>query len=407
MLQKNTFKIFVGFIAFSISYFVLLNFGPSFFSFDYYAPRTTFWDLSNGFAFWECYKQVGLNVFKTSESTLPILEACGSFSYGYASLAYFGAMRFLSNDVALSGIAQIIVFVFLVVFVYLQQLFKSKFFLSIFALFSPGIFLLFASGNLDIFIIILLITSSLLMVNNKEIPALILISFSALCKFYTAPVMLLSLLLVQQKKSKITALILLIASSVIISYQFVFTPPSNFGDGAQNKFGASIFDNYARKMGLEVTNFQGNVIGISLLLIVIFVITCLYYQNAVEVTNLHREFSFHRRLHSIIFLIMASTSIFCYISVLNVDYRLVFIALAGISLMQITPIYVRYISEFFPIFWLLSIWIVYPFQGFTEYTYLDLQPLGDIMMIITMAFFVFQGFFVFNSLIKNKKVNGS
>ena len=41
------------------------NFG--FYSFAEYKPRPEFWDLNNAPMWWDCYKNVGLNVFLSTE----------------------------------------------------------------------------------------------------------------------------------------------------------------------------------------------------------------------------------------------------------------------------------------------------------------------------------------------------
>ena len=382
-----------------ISYYILLVHGSGFFSFDYYKPRFYFWDLNNGLLFWECYKKVGLDVFLTTESTLSILESCRNFNYGYFSLMYFGVIHFITKNTILLGIIQIVVFVYLVVLLYFRKDSLIKNYYLILALFSPGFFLLFASGNMDILILIFLLISVILIASDKEKTAICLIGVSALFKFYTVPVLFIAILIVNQRKAKIFGSIVLLITGFIITYQFAVTPPSTFGDGAQNKFGLGIFDNYARKLGFSASNIQGEIFGFLILSGSIFFIYYCFKKFKVGSIYSGNILTFSQVIHRNIFLLMAGAAVFCYLFTLNVDYRLVYIALAGLSLMQLPSIKVHFVSRIFPFIWLLSIWICFPFQELKKYFVVDLQPLGDLTLIGTMSYFVFQGYYILKLVI--------
>ena len=88
---------------------------------------------------------------------------------------------------------------------------------------------------------------------------------------------------------------------------------------------------------------------------------------------------------------MAGTSVILYVTALNVDYKLTFIALAGIALIRLPQIRVKFISNAFPYIWLTSLWFSFPVSSISSQIHLDLQPIGDLAMIITIAYFMFQG----------------
>jgi hypothetical protein len=296
------------------------------------------------------------------------------------------------------GFLQITVFVFLVVKVYFRENFVYQKNIYLLALFSPGIFLLYASGNMDIQIVCLLLIAGQLIVSGKEKSGLTLICVTALLKFYTAPVLLIALLLVKRKNSRFYGSMLIFSTASLILYQLIKTPPTAFPDGAQNKFGSGIFDNYARKAGIEMSKLQGEFLGMIFLFVAISLIIFCYKKFNKSNANFLVKFTNNEEVLAVNFLIMAGTSIICYLAALNVDYRLTFIALAGIALFQIPQTKVKLISALFPYCWLLSLWISYPFASFKKYIGLDLQPLGDIFMICTIAYFIFQAFFVFKIL---------
>jgi len=369
-----------------------------YYSFAAYKPRPEFWDLNNHTYLWNCYKTEGLDVFL---STTSLLDACRNFNYGYFSMVSMGLTTSIYGNVQFWGLLQILVFVFLVVKVYFHNFFSGKEYIYLIALFSPGVFLLYLSGNMDIQIICLLLLANELIMLGKEKFGLTLIFLTALLKFYTAPVLLVAFFTLKVKSSRTYCSMLIFFTATLILFQLIKTPLTPFPDSAQNKFGSGIFDNYARKAGLALNKFQGELLGLIFLFsVLLLIIICYRYLTPLNNTN-QIKLSRSKQMLSFNFLMMAATSLACYLGGLNVDYRLTFIALTGIALLQIPQTKVKFISAIFPYVWLLSLWIAYPFANLKEYIGLDLQPLGDIFMVGTMAYFIFQSFFVFKYLVKN------
>lgn len=396
MTKLKNLRYYTLVAIFLISYLVLLNSNLPIVSLDYYKPRPSFWDLDNGMLhLWECYGKVGLDLFSYQYLTFPNLDQCHNFNYGYFSIVSFGLTHLLLNNVLFWGYTQILVFVLLSIKLNLFVKTKRIIAINLLAAFSPGVFLLFISGNLDIQIICLLLISTLLIISKREKVALSLIFITALFKFYTAPVLVLALFLVKREKSRVFCLGLIAAMSVAIAYQMVTNPLPPFPDGAQNKFGSGIFDNYLRKVGVGVPDLAGEILGIVLLTMCILTIVYCHKKFG-KTRDLQADFSKKEELLYVNFLIMATTSICCYLAALNVDYRLTFVALAGVALLQIPHVKVKFISAIFPYVWLLSLWIVFPFASLDNYIGIDIQPIGDLLMIGTISYFMFQGFFVFN-----------
>jgi hypothetical protein len=343
---------------------------------------------------WECYKNVGFDLFSFDSSTFPSLESCRNLNYGYFSLVSFGFTNFLNQNVVFWGYLQILIFTLLTVKTYFLEKLNMKVFIFLSALFSPGIFLLFASGNMDIQIICLLLISTFLITSKKEKTALSLICITALLKFYTAPIIVMALFLVKEKRSRTYGISLAFTTFFVIAYQMIINPLPPFPNGAQNKFGSGIFDNYIRKVGIQVSELQGEILGVILLTLSLFMIFY-FHKKSSQISNIPNKLSKKQELFCINFLIMACASITCYLAALNVDYRLTFVALAGIALLQIPQTKVNFISAVFPFTWLLSLWLVFPIALLKKYIGIDLQPIGDIMMIGTISYFIFQGFYIF------------
>jgi hypothetical protein len=401
MLLKKYLKneyVFIPF--FLIINFALLYWNFGFYSFSTYKPRPEFWDLYNSTGLWNCYKEVGLDLFLATSSPVDI---CRNFNYGYFSMLSMGLTTTLFGSIKIWGVLQIIAFTFLTVQVYFQGNLMYQKNIYLLALFSPGVFLLYASGNMDIQIICLLLIAGQFIVSGKEKKGLTLICITALLKFYTAPILLIAILLVKRNNSRAYGSLLIFSTASIILYQLIRTPPKAFPDGAQNKFGSGIYDNYARSAGVPMSKLQGELLGVILLFVVLLLIIFCYKKFNKPNESLTIKLTSDEEAFSVNFLIMGGTSIVCYLGALNVDYRLAFVALAGMSLLRLPQLKVKYISRVFPYVWLLSLWLVFPFANFKKYIGLDLQPLGDIFMIGTIGYFIFQGFYIFR-LIKYKRI---
>jgi len=360
-----------------------------------YDPRPNFWDLkADMINHWACFNKVGFKLFSYDRPTFPSLDGCRNLNYGYFSLVSFGINNLLTKNVLFWGYLQILVFILLVVSIYFSGKNIKKISIFLFALFSPGIFLLLISGNMDIQIICLLIISSIYLVNKKDKIALSLILIASLFKFYTTPILIIVLILVKQKRSKIYSAFSIIVACLVITLQMVINPFPPFPAGAQNKFGSGIFDNYLRKIGIQVSESQGEVLGF-VLLALSFLAIVYFHQKFRQPSTQPTYLSKKEVVLSINFLFMAVASITCYLATLNVDYRLTFIALSGIALMQIPHIKVKFFSGFFPYIWLLSLWVAFPFFLLKKYIGVDLQPVGDIAMLWTISYLIFQVFSIF------------
>lgn len=384
----NYMKIFVPLFAVT---FGLLNSPLGFYGFSGYSPRTKFWDLGGGInIMWPCFRSVGLEMFTLDATTYPEINGCRNHTYGYFAAFSFGLQHILNSSVVFWGIIHILVFLLIVTKVYFLKNSTTNLFTNILGLFSPGIFLLMASGNMDLQIINMLLIASISIATNKEKTALTMIFFASLFKFYTFPVLLVVLLILKRKTSQIYGRLLTFSALSIILYQMIRTPLVSFPDGAQNKFGMGILDNYFRLLGFEMSALQGQFTGLVILVFVFFIITYCYKNFSVTEHDYLTELSKKQKTLYICFVILASASIACYIPALNVDYRLTFVALSGMALFKLPQIRVKYVTDLFPYIWLASIWVAFPFAGLKQYIGLDIQPLGDIAMIGTIAYFAFQ-----------------
>ena len=371
---------------------LLLNSNVGFYDFSYYLPRIPFWDLQAGInVVWPCYQKIGFDLFILNVDTFPSINSCSNYNYGYFSVFAFGFISLLNSSAVVVGFVQVFIFLFLVSKIYFAKNRLGKDFLVMVALFSPGVILLEVSGNLDIQIVNLLLLANITLNSGKEKFTLSLICLTSFLKFYTAPILFLACFFVKRRNSRIYGFFLSLFTAMGFSYQFAKTPLTPFVDGAQNKFGAEILDNYARRLGFNLSSFQGELIGLfSLLAVFFFIVFCYKKFKVINVTNF-KSLALHSEMLLINFIFMAGTSVILYVTALNVDYKLTFIALAGIALIRLPQIRVKFISNAFPYIWLTSLWFSFPVSSISSQIHLDLQPIGDLAMIITIAYFMFQG----------------
>jgi hypothetical protein len=391
MNKKNIVNYMKLFFPLSAVTFGLLNSPLGFYGFSEYSPRTKFWDLGGGInIMWPCFKSVGLEMFTLDAATYPDISGCRNHTYGYMAALSFGLQYILNGSEFFWGTVHILVFLLVVTKIYFLKSSSGNLFSNILGLFSPGIFLLMASGNMDLQIINMLLIASICIATNKEKTALIFIFFASLFKFYTFPVLFVVLLILKRKTSQVYGFLSALSALAIILYQMIRTPLVSFPDGAQNKFGMGILDNYIRKLGIDMSPLQGQVTGLVTLVFVFFAITHCYKKFSISGHVYLTELTKEQKILYVSFVLTASASIACYIPALNVDYRLTFVALSGMALFKLPQVRVKFVSSLFPYVWLTSLWVVFPFAGLKQYIGIDLQPLGDIAMIGTMAYFAFQ-----------------
>lgn len=403
ILRKVPNYILVGTFLFIVS-MVLLYSNIIIYSLNFYKPRPAYWDLTNGInPLWNCFKSSGLKLFSLDSVTFPSLESCRNFNYGYFSVASFGLFHIISRNQNFWGVLQVFTFCILIGRTFFDgENKKGSILIFILALGSPGIFLLEASGNMDIQIVSLILLALLFFRRGNVKFAVLLISLSALFKFYSSPLLLIFTLILKKKNDRIFGFTLMLITGFIIIFQMLWTPIPPFPGGAQNKFGAMIIGNYMRKAGFSVSNFQGEILGIFIVLLFVLILfifrfkSSSYIKSTPDLTSDLEEI----RYRHLYFFVMALTSIVCYFSALSVDYRLVFVSLAGLSLLQLNQEKVRIATKFFPYVFFVSLWFVFPFAYLSKYFGKDLQPIGDIALMATIAYFIFQSIFSLKFLIK-------
>ncbi len=213
-------------------------------------------------------------------------------------------------------------------------------FVIVSSLFSPGVWLLLERGNLDILIFLMVFIGSQLFSRGNEIFGTLVIAFSALFKFYTFPVLLVLLVITNKKLTKIVGFlfVLLVFSKVFLDVRSITNP--GFPSTWYISFGIKSFGLY---LNLFLEHFNQNkfilnslevgLFGYFLLIITLLLLSKFNKSRVQRVINIleappnRPNWNFLRN----IFWIFGSTFISCYLAGMSYDYRLSFLAVAGLS----------------------------------------------------------------------------
>lgn len=246
-------------------------------------------------------------------------------------------------------------------------------------IFSPPVELILQRANIDALIFILVYVSSELILRHKFGWALFLLSICSLMKFYTLPLLIaISLLYTVKQKKRIRSQFYLLF--VLLICVIDINNVGYFPGDAQNFFGAPIFGEYLQYL-IYGPNTHSNLFISGLLGILLYWIFCYFFYRISLILPIYPSMSnvfLNRKaliLFSMNFLVFAS----CYLAGLNIDYRLVFIAVP--------------ILAFFNLKIEKSSWLKFPllFVAFlvlyTSYNTYIFQPIGDFFILLLIAYF--------------------
>ncbi len=200
--------------------------------------------------------------------------------------------------------------------------------LIILAVFSPGVLLLFERGNLDLIILLMVILAGLLFKNKFVISALLVLSSASLMKFYTAPLVLLIALVVKNRRQQVVAWIVTFITFVWVAIDMSRGPELPSEGFVQ--FGYSVLNHYFVWLGVLLQPLP-SILG--------FVIPMLVWAFLVinqRNLNWHSEKGLRAVTNSLsedyVFLFTGLTFCAMFFVGLSYDYRLVFLAVAGVAL---------------------------------------------------------------------------
>jgi hypothetical protein len=333
--------------------------------------QINFGDLNSVLGSADCYQAVGFDVY-----SFPIGHEC-AYNYGswlMRSISFIGLGERHTQAV---GLIFIVLISCLLAFVMAQvKLGRSSLFLGLIIFVSPPIMLLLERGNLDILMFILIFLAAENLSKSKVNASLVLLVVSMLYKFYT--VGLATLVAFMSRSTIIFFYWLAIIVLAMIQIFNDFRRGPGFINTDWASFGAPIFGIYLAHLNVTIPFLLSLALGCSILLVAVWFVSRAwtpFYKLYKELTTAPLESipSYH------LFIFFSAVHTTCYVLGTNFDYRLIMLAIANFILLSQANL--RYKTNL--VVGLATVLIMW-----TSYNIGILQPIGDILIGVTTAYYI-------------------
>ena len=342
-----------------------------------------------------CYRKVGDSLYLYDENVPCHL----GYFYGSTLIKFFEMVKL--DSVSIVWLGRVLTILFCIGLGVIASKIATdkgshKLFI-VFLLFSPGIWLLLERANLDILIFLLLLIGNQLFGKGHEISGMLLIALSALFKFYTLPVLLVLIVITKKRITRIvgTLVTLLVFPKVLLDITSITNPgfPStwyiSFGIESIGLY-INLFLEHVNQNRFILNGLEVKLVGyVTLILAVILFskfgrIQIKSISRALEISPDFAAWSFLRNG----FWIFGTTSISCYLAGMSYDYRLSFLAVAGLSLVALARNKKISINGL-PFLLIVATWCSGSFLPSTSLVLSGLiQLTGDIAFFILSIFFI-------------------
>jgi hypothetical protein len=332
-----------------------------------------FWQVWGGGAFidsqqvlsWAgCYEKQGTSVYAMNGD-------CSGYLYGSTLLEILSSLNLHSPANYFFGYAFFIILASAISYVSSISRYRYSSQLVLAVVISPPLLLLAERANFDIVVLSLVVFAGVLFCNKNQIWALVPLGLATLIKFYTLPLFIIFFLLNRGKIQKTLTLATLSITSVFVIKDLSLIQTS-FPSGSHAKFGASIWARYlpwlSKNDQIEIIS---NVSGIAILFLSGCAVSLLLKRWSISVVT-SRNGTMKER---VLFYLLFSTHLSCYLLGMSFDYRLVFYALSSIIYVSSLSTENGKLSSIFLMMFTLAMWLTYASTG--------LEPLGDLFIEIT------------------------
>ena len=279
----------------------------------------------------DCRLDLSLPNLFTAYSQIENSETCPGFNYGMALIILLSVFQISWDSYILIALIVGVLGVF-GLGVFLGRTYSMNSWqrvLSVLAIFSPGAFLLFERGNLDLIIFLMVVLAAVLSNRNLFIPSLLIIVLASLMKFYTAPLVLLMALLAKRPAQRVVAWAMTIGTFVWVAIDLSRGPTLPIQGSVQ--FGYPVLNHYFEWLGLFLEPVPSALGFIFPWLVWALLVL---RQRSLDGSSLARLEANTRVLSGdYVFLFSGITFSAMFFVGLSYDYRLVFLALAGMGLL--------------------------------------------------------------------------
>jgi hypothetical protein len=303
-------------------------------------PTTRWGDITTGYLFgdfealfiWsnDCRINAGLPQLFSVYSQIEESDTCGGFNYGTTLLILLSIFP-INGEFYVAAALTIGVLAVFVLGYFLANTYNMSFWKKVLvsvAFFSPGTFLLFERGNLDLVIFLLIVTAAVLLGRGAFFPAYFVVVFATLLKFYALPLVIIISLLSQTLRQRIlTAVVSLLTFAWVI---VDFTRGQILSVYGPVQFGYPVLDHYFEWLGLALEPIP-SLIGFLAPWLVWTVLVMIERKAGKSYQTKLRQ-SIESLKEDYAFIFTAITFCAMFFVGLSFDYRLIFLALAGLGL---------------------------------------------------------------------------
>jgi hypothetical protein len=304
-------------------------------------PTARWGDITTGFFFsdlralftWsnECRLNLGLPHLFSIYSQIETSDMCSGFNYGMTLLILLSIfpieMEFYVAAALTIGIFSVFTLGYFLEDTYAMS-FRQKIVVTL-AFFSPGTFLLFERGNLDLVIFLLVVIAATIFARGAYLPAYLLLVLATLLKFYVLPAVVLASLLAKNLRQKIVVTILTISTMAWVIFDY--SRGSVLSVYGPVQFGYPVLEHYFEWLGVSLGPLP-SLIGFMTPLLVWALLVFVEREAGTRYqTSLSQTINTLRGDYSFIFAAITFCAMF-FIG-LSFDYRLIFLALAGVGLL--------------------------------------------------------------------------
>jgi hypothetical protein len=278
----------------------------------------------------ECRVNVGLPQLFSVYSQIEASETCRGFTYGTTLIILLSILPidlefYVAVAVAL-GVLSVLALGFFLSTSYRMSFWQKVIVTVVF--FSPGTFLLFERGNLDLQILLLVVIAAALFARGMYLPAYFVLLFATLLKFYTLPLVVLVSLLAKNVRDRILSTVLTSLTLVWVIFDYSRGPILQVYGPLQ--FGYPVLGHYFEWLGISV-QLLPSLIGFFAPWLV-WALLVFFERKAGNLyqTNLRKSLGALEADYAFLFTAVALCAMF-FVG-LNYDYRLVFLVVAGVAL---------------------------------------------------------------------------
>jgi hypothetical protein len=328
---------------------------------------TDFQDLEGVFKFKTCYENFGLKFL--DNATHP---QCSGFVYNIEFLNWLSSD--LLNWISQSQFYTFQLTLYSILFAYLYAyIAKSQTvrMLTLFLLFSPSSQLLIERGNLDALMIPLIVLASILVYRRKIFQGILPIILATMIKFYAIPIFLFAIQKAVTLRIKLIVAVVFTFVLYVSAHDYLLLSEKTIQTYCCS-FGSDVFGLYLNRVGLNLNN---ELVSITGWVTLIFSIILVNFLSRSSLSGLLPKISNSVVQKSEVFLPLILVFSGLYVSGTNFDYKLQILGIAQLS-------YINNCEK--GLHRKTHVAYLFLIQVFSYFS-MDLQPIGDVLILIYLA----------------------